>query len=260
MPQRFLKPGLTTSKKWNAVDWIAQSFYVRLITLVDDFGRYEGDLLLLRSHCFPYGDPNRNEIPLTTIENICKQLTTNALIIFYETHDGMRYLQLLRWQERPRAISSKYPAFDNTCKQMFSNVSKCSPPSSSSSSSPSSPPIVPQRGTGGSPQITETQLRLARLFHRRETTPWSEKERKAFRAIGEIQNEDLELLERYYAMQFPKDKDYRRRDLCTLLNNFQGELDRARKYNGNTSSTMSLERKIAREQLSLSERLIGGAQ
>lgn len=258
MPQRFLKPGITSSERFNACSWPTQSFYVRLLTLVDDFGRFEGNCKLLRSLAFPICE----EVTSQNVETMMAELHLNGLVVFYKAN-GKPYLQVTNWTERARSDDSKFPQLDNTCEQMFANANKsCGilPSSSSSSSSSSPPPIVSGEGSKSCQQLSETQLRLARLFHRRETTPWSEKERKAFRAIGEIQNEDLELLERYYAMQFPKDKDYRRRDLCTLLNNFQGELDRARKYNGNTSITMSLERKIAREQLSLSERLIGGAQ
>jgi len=71
---------------------------------------------------------------------------------------------------------------------------------------------------------SETAKRLAALFHRRETTPWSEKEIDAFKALGKIEEEDLNLLERYFATRDP----YLRKDLGTLLNNFAGELDRAR--------------------------------
>ncbi len=139
MPQRFLRPGLTTSQRFNSASWHAQIFYVRILTLVDDFGRYDAEPRLLRSHAFPFGDPTGKEIPVKTVENICKQLSVNALIAFYQDKDGKKYLQVLRWQERPRAEKSKYPPLDNTCEQMFANDSKCSLPSPSSSPLPLHP-------------------------------------------------------------------------------------------------------------------------
>lgn len=77
---------------------------------------------------------------------------------------------------------------------------------------------------------TELQLRLGALFKRKPTTQWSKAELKAFKSIGRVATEDLCLLETYYTANFPQDKDYRRRDLSTLLNNLNGEIDRARQY------------------------------
>ena len=45
-----------------------------------------------------------------------------------------------------------------------------------------------------------------------------------------IPDDDLALIERFYTAALPKDQDFRRRDLPTLLNNWTGELDRARKH------------------------------
>ena len=53
MPQRFLRPGITTSRRWNSLDWDSQSFYIRLLTLVDDYGRFDADPQLLKSYAFP---------------------------------------------------------------------------------------------------------------------------------------------------------------------------------------------------------------
>jgi len=78
---------------------------------------------------------------------------------------------------------------------------------------------------------TPEQLRLNKLFNRRPTTPWTPKELKAWKLVApDIDEQDLAVLERYYGYQLPEGKDYRRRDLQTLLNNFFPEVDRARKY------------------------------
>jgi hypothetical protein len=132
MPQRFLRPGLTTSARFNAADWQAQSLYVRLITLVDDYGRFESHPMLLKSLAFPFNP----EITCEQMLALCEQLQTNDLAVFYEV-DGKSYLQLARWQEKARS-HSKFPEFrGDACKQLLANVSKCSAPSSSPSSSPS---------------------------------------------------------------------------------------------------------------------------
>jgi hypothetical protein len=81
---------------------------------------------------------------------------------------------------------------------------------------------------------TPQAVRIAALFSRRPTTAWSEKESKALRAIGEIHDDDLALIEAYYAAERAKgDIGWHRRDIGTFLNNFSGELDRARAHNAN---------------------------
>jgi hypothetical protein len=69
------------------------------------------------------------------------------------------------------------------------------------------------------------QSRINSWYNRRDTTPWSPKELKALKSIPEPEEEELTLLAEY-TMNSP----YRRRDILTLLNNWQGELDRARRW------------------------------
>ncbi len=61
-------------------------------------------------------------------------------------------------------------------------------------------------------------------------TKWSEKEIRTFRKLLPIPEEDLVAVERYYRWNFPpnRDKNVLRHDLQTLLNNFAGEVDRAK--------------------------------
>lgn len=104
-------------------------------------------------------------------------------------------------------------------------------------------PKPPEASTGAPPrggdffadQPTDTlppdYLRVGALLNRRATTAWSPREIKALQAL-KIMPDDLELVEKYYsAKDIPAGKDYRRRDLLTLLNNWPGEVDRARAYN-----------------------------
>ena len=78
---------------------------------------------------------------------------------------------------------------------------------------------------------TRTAQRIATLFNRRLTTPWSVPEIKAFRALGVIEDADLETVEKYYASERAKgDNGFHRRALETFLNNWRGELDKAREF------------------------------
>ena len=72
-------------------------------------------------------------------------------------------------------------------------------------------------------------IRIAQLYNRRPTTAWSKKEIRAFKAASPINHEDLEIVCRYTEAERAKGEQGRhRRDLATFLNNFTGELDRAR--------------------------------
>lgn len=76
---------------------------------------------------------------------------------------------------------------------------------------------------------TEAAKRIATLFGRKLTTEWSEREIRAMRNIGTIEPADMAAIESYYASERAKgEKGLHRRDLGTFLNNFAGELDRAR--------------------------------
>lgn len=95
------------------------------------------------------------------------------------------------------------------------------------------PPIAPP--TEG-PKINGVRdpimQRAAKIFHRRETTPFTAAEQRAFRnnwlAILDTTEEDWQMLENHYAL--PQPQTLTRKDLATLVNNWNGELDRARKY------------------------------
>ncbi|GEP42722.1 hypothetical protein [Brevifollis gellanilyticus] len=78
----------------------------------------------------------------------------------------------------------------------------------------------------------EHALRLAAIFKRPATTEWSPNETKALRRTGKIEEEDLQVLEKYYAAHYPPaaNRNLLRHDLVTLLNNLRGEVDRARRW------------------------------
>jgi hypothetical protein len=98
---------------------------------------------------------------------------------------------------------------------------------------------LPKAGKDSDNTPTSPQaIRIAELFRRRPTTPWSAKEIRSYKAIGVIDPEDLELVCRYTEAERAKgDQGIHRRDLATFLNNFHGELDRARQRQMVTAPT-----------------------
>lgn len=84
------------------------------------------------------------------------------------------------------------------------------------------------KGKGIGLEPTPLQMRVGKLLGRRETTKWSDKEIAALDAIGDPAEEDLQLLEYFYNAIIDPENDHRRTALLTLLNNWNGEVDKAR--------------------------------
>jgi uncharacterized protein YdaU (DUF1376 family) len=76
------------------------------------------------------------------------------------------------------------------------------------------------------PEAEALKERISVWFKRRPTTPWSSKEIKALKDVIKLGTppEDIDLLERRYM----SGDQYLRREIITLLNNWNGEIDRAR--------------------------------
>jgi len=75
--------------------------------------------------------------------------------------------------------------------------------------------------------------RISKMFGREPESKWSKAEMIALDAVASLgtSESDLEALSRYYRTKLiPADKDYRRRTVGALLENWQGELDRARGF------------------------------
>lgn len=85
-------------------------------------------------------------------------------------------------------------------------------------------PISPSRGLKEWHPNPE-QRRINTWFSRRDSTQWSDKEIRSYAKMPYTAPEDWDLLE-LYTTRHP----YARKDILTLLNNWQGEIDRARKW------------------------------
>lgn len=244
MPQRFLRPGITTSDGWNAIPWATQSFYIRILTLVDDYGRCDGRPSVLLGQCFSVWNEHNpdQQITLQQVAVFLQQLAVIGLIEIYLC-DGKLVVQITRWQERirenvkERFVLQGVPLNQDEIVQQLAAKRCTLLPSSPSSPPQSSPPPLVLEGVeipAGKKRNdwnpTQEQIRLGKLFARRETTRWSDDEIKAWKKISPINESDLSEVERFYQQPIPAPEDYRRRDLKTLLNNFTGELDRARNW------------------------------
>jgi hypothetical protein len=141
MPQRFLRPGLRTSPRWNSVSHEAARLYIALLTQVDDWGRYDGRNAILWADAFTVWNEMHPDLYVSPHRNVelCAELGRALLVFFYEV-DGRRYVQLLQWQERHRGVKSKWPEPPPQTAPQLSAAPRSGflPPSPSPSPSPSS--------------------------------------------------------------------------------------------------------------------------
>ena len=61
MPNRILREGILSSERINTLSVHAELFYRRLLSVVDDYGRFFAHPALLRSACYPLRVDRVNE-------------------------------------------------------------------------------------------------------------------------------------------------------------------------------------------------------
>ena len=105
MPTRYLKPGIRNSERIEAIqDPDAEILFYRLLIVVDDFGRTDARPLMVKSACFPI----RLRVNADNCMQWLQMLDAARLIGLYEV-DGKPYLQIAKWDNKPRAVTSKFP-------------------------------------------------------------------------------------------------------------------------------------------------------
>ena len=106
MPSRVIRDGILESVAINSLSWNAELFYRRLMSVVDDFGRYNAHSMLLRSRCYPM---QFDKVEDSDITKWLKECTKAGLIELYKV-ENKPYLELLRFNQRTRQATSKFPA------------------------------------------------------------------------------------------------------------------------------------------------------
>jgi len=160
MPQRFLRPGLTNSAIWNGVGFPAQSLFVRLLTLVDDYGRYDGRASVIWAHSFAVWNELHPETCINPQEvaGMLQEIAGIGLVTLY-TAENKQVLQINQWNERIReGTKEKWPKNDNSGKFLRNPAESCGilPPSPSPSSPPSPSPSLDKRVASlpGAPKVS----------------------------------------------------------------------------------------------------------
>ena len=106
MPNRIIREGILTSERVNLLTEKAELFYRRLLSVVDDFGRYYAQPTLLRAACYPL---RLDAVSDADVLDCIDECVAAGLIGVY-TVGGKRFLVVCGFGQNIRAKASKFPA------------------------------------------------------------------------------------------------------------------------------------------------------
>jgi hypothetical protein len=112
LPNRILREGILTSPRVAKLGWPEEVFYRRLMSVVDDFGRYYADPGMLRAACYPR---QLSKVTDPDIGKWTRNLAEAGLVRVYPAQDGESYIELLDFRQQARAKASKFPEQSSTC-------------------------------------------------------------------------------------------------------------------------------------------------
>ena len=122
MPNRILREGILTSPNVARLGWAEEVFYRRLMSVVDDFGRYFGDPGMLRAACYPR---QLGKVSDSDVGKWLRSCVDADLVRVYQAADRESYVELIKFGQQVRAKKSKYPdalSLDSNCEQTKSNA------------------------------------------------------------------------------------------------------------------------------------------
>jgi hypothetical protein len=110
MPNRILRDGILTSEAVDSLSNQAELFYRRLLSVIDDYGRYFAKPSLLRAACYPLRiDGPRKVDDLDIVKFMAEVCNTKPepLVVAYEV-GGKQYLQVQNFKQQVRT-NAKFP-------------------------------------------------------------------------------------------------------------------------------------------------------
>lgn len=106
MPNRIIREGILTSEAVNSLTWEAEVFYRRLLSVVDDYGRYDARISVLRASLYP---TKLEKMRDGSVQRCLKSCEAARLLVVYEV-DGKQYLQVTKFNQTIRSKTSRWPA------------------------------------------------------------------------------------------------------------------------------------------------------
>lgn len=117
MPTRYLRPGVRDSEAIDKLSALAETMFYRLLVTVDDFGRADARPAMVKASCFPIKDG----VTASKCAQLLDELSKAGLIQLYEA-EGKTCLQMQKWDNKPRAASSMFPAPADGCIQVYADA------------------------------------------------------------------------------------------------------------------------------------------
>jgi len=105
MPNRILREGIITSEPVNRLSWPAEVFYRRLHSIVDDYGRYYGNLELLRAGLYPL---KLDSVSSADVGKWLSECEAGGLVSVYDV-EQRKFLAVIKFGQHIRAKCSKFP-------------------------------------------------------------------------------------------------------------------------------------------------------
>ncbi|MBA2434872.1 MAG: hypothetical protein H0W34_00300 [Pyrinomonadaceae bacterium] len=112
MPGRYIREGILTSERVDELSCGGEIFFRRLMSVADDYGRYDRNLSLLRAHLFPL---KIDSVTAAEIQTWLEECEAAHLIESFTDASGKAAVEILHFEQRKRA-PSKYPR-DNDARQ-----------------------------------------------------------------------------------------------------------------------------------------------
>lgn len=122
MPTRLIREGILDSKAVNSLSACGELFYRRLMSAVDDYGRFDADPTLLRARLFPRQMDRWSEDDIVAAIKECASAEISEgipLVVLYG-ESGKQFLQLSNFGQRIQSQKSKFPSPDEEVERTAS--------------------------------------------------------------------------------------------------------------------------------------------
>lgn len=105
MPDRILRAAILSSEAVNKLSWAEEVFYRRLMSVVDDYGRYDGRNSVLRANLYPLRLDHVSDSDLGKWKAVCAD--TGLVRVYFV--DGKEFVEVLKFNQRMRG-KPRWPA------------------------------------------------------------------------------------------------------------------------------------------------------
>ncbi len=101
MPTRILREGIISSERVNSLTERGELFYRKLMSVVDDYGRFFANTISILGSCYPM----RPDVCEADVKQFLNECVEKGLVVIY---GGGKYLLMLEFRQQTRS-RSKFP-------------------------------------------------------------------------------------------------------------------------------------------------------